>query len=51
MGKELNDIQIDQYISYWHGKTYLVDMWEQGYSPELAIEDLKDDNGKITWYK
>lgn len=50
MNRGLTDEQADQYINYWHGKN-LPYLWKDGYSPELAIEELKDSKGKITWLK
>jgi hypothetical protein len=51
MGRGLTDEEMSQYIDYWHGKGYLHLLWEEGSSPDDAIEQLKEDDDKIKWYK
>lgn len=51
MGKGLTDIEMLEYIDYWHGKGFLYDFWQQGYSPDETIEELKNEEGKITWFR
>lgn len=47
----MSDDSISEFIDYYHGKSWLFDMWENGFSPKEAIQNIKDEKNTLNWFK
>jgi len=51
VNKGFDTVQAEECIYYYNGKGWLQDCWEQGCNMRETVDQMKDDDGNIKWFK